>query len=201
MKKPTGSEKTPIAIRQRARVIGHLEEKDANTDISDKFKTEKDARKEILRERHQPVLNENVSENYQFRLENRRYKHVSQEKAVVQKASAEPTRISTSWQNHQTPPIPTSETSSSARVDQRLKLRFDPRRTNTPKLPNKMSESLNIAESTKLKTQIRTKNASSNPLTRHIKTIENGADKDKNNIKRIQLEIKFFQPFSFSVDL
>ena len=98
MNKPTGSEKTPIAIRQRARVIGNLEEKDANTDISDKFKTEKYASKETLRERHEPVL-------YEFRLENRRYKHVSQEKAVVQKASAEPTRISTSRQNHQTPTL------------------------------------------------------------------------------------------------
>ena len=54
-----------------------------------------------------------------------------------------------------------------------------------------MSESLNIAESTNLKTQIRTQNASSNPLTRHIKTIENGADKDKKQYQKNPIINKF----------
>ena len=53
---------------------------------------------EILRGKHEP---ENLSENYQFRLENGRNKHLSQRNAVVQKASAKPNRNSTSWPNPQ----------------------------------------------------------------------------------------------------
>ena len=153
LNEPAGLENKSTAIIQGTKGFSYLKGKDAN--VREQFKEEKGVGKEILRGKHQPILNENISENYQFRLENGKNKYLLQEKAVVQKASAKPSRSSTSRQNHRPlskdKNISRSETST-ARVDQRLRLRFDPRRRNTLKLPHKISENLDIAKSTRVKT-------------------------------------------------